>query len=95
MQLIAASGDAVTGVGKKIALSAKLLPPEKSYYNKYFASSGHGNPHEGKLSHWRYRLLQLDSKTILIRFFPIYTFHIYIYWLIQTHKKKKTNVNQN
>lgn len=46
LQLIAASGDAVTSVGKKIALSAKLLPPEK---HKYFGSSGHGVVHEGKL----------------------------------------------
>lgn len=52
MQLIAASGDAVTNVGKKIALSAKLLPAEKPHYNKFFASSGHssGHGHEGKLT---------------------------------------------
>lgn len=76
--MIAASGDAVTGVGKKIALSAKLLPPEKSHYNKYFASSGHGHPHEGKLDILVIDFCKLDRKTILICFFQ-YTHLTYIY----------------
>lgn len=32
MQLISASGDPVTGVGKKIAQSAHLLTPEKTHW---------------------------------------------------------------
>lgn len=51
LQLVAASGDAVTNVGKKIALSAKLLPPEKPHYHKYFGSSSShssGHSHDGK-----------------------------------------------
>lgn len=49
LQLVAASGDAVTNVGKKIALSAKLLPPEKPHYHKFFgSSSSHSSGHDGK-----------------------------------------------
>lgn len=50
LQLIAASGDAVTNVGKNIALSAKLLPAEKPVgVYKYFGSSSHSGPAaEGK-----------------------------------------------
>lgn len=45
LQLIAASGDAVTNVGKNIALSAKLLPAEKPVgVFKYFGSSSHSGP---------------------------------------------------
>lgn len=51
LQLIATSGDAVTNVGKKIALSAQLLPPAKPIgVYKVFGSSSHsGHPvSEGK-----------------------------------------------
>lgn len=49
--LIAKGGDVVTDVGKKIASSAKLLPPEKHVgVYKYFGGSSHsGHPvSEGK-----------------------------------------------
>lgn len=51
--LIAKGGDVVTDVGKKIASSAKLLPPEKPVgvgIYKYFGGSSHsGHPvSEGK-----------------------------------------------
>lgn len=51
--LLAKGGDVVTDVGKKIAASAKLLPPEKHLEGgvyKYFGGSSHsGHPaSEGK-----------------------------------------------
>lgn len=71
LQLIAASGDAVTSVGKKIALSAKLLPPEK---HKHFgASSGHVYGHEGMLTHIKL-LNYLNNEFVDFDSFQIYQF---------------------
>lgn len=56
-QLVSASGDAVSNVGKKLALSAKLIEPSpsKSHFAKFASlssglsssSSGHNSGHSG------------------------------------------------
>lgn len=50
--MVAAGGDVVTNVGKKIALSAQLIPAGDKYHTSHFykyfgsSSSGHNDHHE-------------------------------------------------